>query len=258
MPPGVCTSTRSPDSLPISARAIGELTEILPALMSASSSPTICQVAFSPPSSSTSTVAPNTQRPSASTSLGSISCASASFDSMSPMRASMNPWRSRAESYSAFSDRSPCERASAIAWVTAGRSTLLSRCSSSRSCSAPRRVIGVFGMSGGYCGFGGGALQFRVQVLKAVGLELPEVLHSGARRLGARDGRVISDAPRERGGADRARVGGRGACRLDRVHDEAHLAVLDHVDDMRAALGHLVHLRHRDAVRFQDRRSAAR
>src|SRR6267142_1104490 len=217
--------------------------------MSASSSPTICQVVFSPPSSSRSTVAPNTQSPSASSSFGSISCALASFDSMSPMRASIKPWRSRAASYSAFSDRSPCERASAIAWVTAGRSTPRSRCSSSRSCPAPFRVIGVFGMSGGYRGFGGRAPQFRVQVLEAVGLELREVLHAGARRLGARDGRVIRDAPRQRGGADRARVGGRGACGLNRVHDEAHLAVLDHVDDLRAALGYLVHLLHRDAVR---------
>ena len=41
-----------------------------PSLMSASSSPTICQVDCSPLSSSTSTVAPNTQRPSASTSFG--------------------------------------------------------------------------------------------------------------------------------------------------------------------------------------------
>jgi putative YhbY family RNA-binding protein len=40
-PPGVCTSTSSPASFPISALAIGEEIEILPALMSASSSPTI-------------------------------------------------------------------------------------------------------------------------------------------------------------------------------------------------------------------------
>jgi putative YhbY family RNA-binding protein len=40
-PPGACTSAVSPSTLPISARAIGELTEILPCFKSASSSPTI-------------------------------------------------------------------------------------------------------------------------------------------------------------------------------------------------------------------------
>ena len=40
-PPGVTTSTASPAYLPISARAMGELIEILAFLMSASSSPTI-------------------------------------------------------------------------------------------------------------------------------------------------------------------------------------------------------------------------
>ena len=40
-PPGVCTSTWSPADLPINARAMGEPIEILPFLMSASSSPTI-------------------------------------------------------------------------------------------------------------------------------------------------------------------------------------------------------------------------
>ena len=40
-PPGACTSATSPARLPISARAIGEVIEILPCLMSASSSPTI-------------------------------------------------------------------------------------------------------------------------------------------------------------------------------------------------------------------------
>ncbi len=48
MPPGACTSAVSPSVLPISARAIGELTEILLALMSASSSPTIWYAVRSP------------------------------------------------------------------------------------------------------------------------------------------------------------------------------------------------------------------
>ena len=50
----------------------------------------------------------------------------------------------------------------------------------------------------------------------------------------------------------------RGARGLDGVDDEAHVAVLDHVDDVRPALGDLVHRRDRDAVRRQHRRGAAR
>ena len=39
----------------------------------------------------------------------------------------MKDWRSRAAWYSAFSDRSPCERASAMARMIAGRSCDLQR-----------------------------------------------------------------------------------------------------------------------------------
>src|SRR6185295_16196356 len=45
---GVVTSAFSPLALPIRARAMGELMEILPALRSASSSPTILYFTFSP------------------------------------------------------------------------------------------------------------------------------------------------------------------------------------------------------------------
>ncbi|KGD43442.1 hypothetical protein DO72_5295 [Burkholderia pseudomallei] len=70
-------------------------------------------------------------------------CAADSFDSISAMRPSMKPCFSLAASYSAFSDKSPCARASAIALMTAGRSTDFRRCSSSRSWSAPRFVNGM-------------------------------------------------------------------------------------------------------------------
>jgi hypothetical protein len=53
------------------------------------------------------------------------------------MRPSMKPWRSFAAAYSAFSDRSPCARASAMAVMIAGRCTVFSFCSSARSSSAP-------------------------------------------------------------------------------------------------------------------------
>jgi hypothetical protein len=128
----------------MSARAMGEPTKMRPCLMSASSSPTICQVALSPFSSSTSTVAPKTTRPSACSVFGSTTWALASFASMSRMRASIRPWWLRAASYSAFSERSPCERASAIACEIFGRSTFFNWASSLRNSSAPRRVMGVF------------------------------------------------------------------------------------------------------------------
>jgi hypothetical protein len=74
--------------------------------------------------------------------VGSMISAVESFASISPMRPSMNPCCSRAAWYSAFSDRSPWLRASAMALMTLGRSSVLSRYSSLRSASAPRRVIG--------------------------------------------------------------------------------------------------------------------
>ena len=59
-PRGVVTSTLSPLPLPISARARGEVTDSRPALMSASSSPTIRKVCSSSVSSSARvTLAPN-------------------------------------------------------------------------------------------------------------------------------------------------------------------------------------------------------
>ena len=60
VPTVVSTSTVSPLVLPISARAIGDVTEMFPLWASASGSPTICHTLFSPVSSSISdTVAPN-------------------------------------------------------------------------------------------------------------------------------------------------------------------------------------------------------
>src|SRR5688572_18250221 len=50
----------------------------------------------------------------------------------------------------------------------------------------------------------------------------------------------------------------RGSRRFRGVDDEAHVAVLDHVDDMGAALGHLVHFGDRHAVGLDHRGSAAR
>ena len=123
---------------------MGLLILIKPSLRSASSSPTIWYVTFSPDvSSSNSTVAPKTTLPPASTSEGSITWAADSLPSISWIRPSIKPWRSLAASYSAFSLKSPWARASAIALITEGRSMVLSLCNSSLSFSAPRLVIGI-------------------------------------------------------------------------------------------------------------------
>src|SRR2546422_10376896 len=84
------------------------------------------------------------------------------FVSSSAIRPSTKLCRSRAAWYSAFSARSPCARASAIALVMAWRSTRLRRSSSSLSFSYPVRVIGVR--------------------WTAIGLTLPRALSTPARR----------------------------------------------------------------------------
>ena len=61
------------------------------------------------------------------------------ISSSSAMRPSMKDWRSRAAWYSAFSDRSPCARASAMARMMAGRSSDLSARSSSSNRCRPGR-----------------------------------------------------------------------------------------------------------------------
>ena len=75
---------------------------------------------------------------------GSMTSAAPTTSSSSWMRPSMKLWRSRAAWYSAFSDRSPWLRASAMAAMMPGRSTLFRvRSSSSRRCR-PCAVIGNF------------------------------------------------------------------------------------------------------------------
>jgi hypothetical protein len=98
---------------------------------------------FSSVSSSASfTVAPNfTTLPESL--LKSITSAREMMFSISAIRPSIKPWRSRAEVYSAFSDRSPCSRAAAIALMIAGRSTLFSCFNSSSRPFSPSAVIGT-------------------------------------------------------------------------------------------------------------------
>jgi hypothetical protein len=56
----------------------------------------------------------------------------------------MKLWRSLAAWYSAFSDRSPWARASAIALITSWRSSFFSRLSSSSRPLKPEAVMGIF------------------------------------------------------------------------------------------------------------------
>lgn len=106
MPPGASTSTVVPLVLPINALAIGEATEILPSLGLASGSPTICQIRFSPVSSSISvTVAPNlVVSPPESFDTSTIS-ARASLSSKSAIRVSFSSCSASAAWYSEFSTR---------------------------------------------------------------------------------------------------------------------------------------------------------
>src|SRR5574340_1496558 len=153
--------------------------------------------------SSSTTVEPNTQRPPALMVFGSMICALPSLASSSAMRPSMKPWRSLAASYSAFSDRSPCARASAIAVITDGRSTALRRCSSWRSNSAPTRVNGILLMP---------VLphvllkQTLLQRLQVVHFQLGQMLHPHAGGACAGQRGVIGYPPLQSGMADGIRI----------------------------------------------------
>ena len=87
--------------------------------------------------------------------------------------------------------------------------------------------------------------QLRVHFLDRDDAELVHVLHALDRRFGAEDRREGRHARQQRRGADLARIGDRVAALLDRVDDQRDLVVLDHVDDVRPALGHLVDRPHR-------------
>ena len=83
-------------------------------------------------------------------------------------------------------------------------------------------------------------------------------LHADRRRARAGERRVGRHLVGQRRAADRVAVLDRRALFLDRVDDQRDLVVLDHVDDVRAAFGHLVHRRHRHAGGRERRRGAAR
>src|SRR6478736_8833518 len=145
---------------------------------------------------------------------------------------SMNPCRSFAAWYSAFSLRSPWARASSMSRTFFGRSTSRSRLSSSRSACCPRGVIGNFAMSA--------SLPLvlleraHAQLARA---QLGQRADGSARR---RQRRVIRNPLGEGVPSDRERIldrlGPRGG-----VDDQLDLAVEDLVDAVGAPLADLVH-----------------
>src|SRR5690554_5659009 len=158
----------------------------------------------------------------------SITWALPSLPSISWMRPSMKPCCSRAAWYSAFSLRSPCERASAIAAITSGRLTDRRCSSSARNRCAPARVMGALMV---FCSSNAG-VQAGVQFLQRPHRAAAAIVQRMQQRLGARDGGGIGHALLQRLATDRERVGDRLAS-LGGVDDIGDLAVLDQVDDVR-------------------------
>src|ERR1022692_467444 len=174
--------------------------------------------------------------------VGSMTSACARIDSMSRERPSMNPCRSLAAWYSAFSFRSPCARASSISSTFLGRSTSRSRLSSSRRARCPCGVIGNFAMTTSP------PLVFLQRPhLHLAGAQLRDGADRGAR---SRQGRVIGDSAQERVAPDRKGILDRGRARGG-VDDQVDAPVEDPVDAVRAPLAHLVDPLDRDPVLAQ-------
>jgi hypothetical protein len=143
-PPGVLTRTMSPTFLPMRALPMGEVTE----------DPVVRDVGLVGPDelitglvavsmSEKETVVPKTTR-SPVTPLSSMICEVARQFSISCWRPCRKDWRSFAYWYSAFSEMSPCPRASSMALMFSGISTLLSWSNSFFSFSKPAFVMGIF------------------------------------------------------------------------------------------------------------------
>src|SRR3954452_10963269 len=168
-------------------------------------------------SSASVTVAPNlmTEPDSFETSMTS---ARATLSSSSIRRPSIKLWRSRAAWYSAFSDRSPWVRASAMARITAGRSTDFRRLISSCRWLYPSVVIGIL--------FIRPCSAFYPDRRSQVGLQRSDFKATLAqrsnrlyRRAHPRDRRVVRNIVRQRGAAQAETVGDR-LCALGGIEDE--------------------------------------
>src|SRR5512132_3643991 len=182
------------------------------------------------------------------------------MSSSSASRPSMKLWRSRAAWYSAFSAISPCSRASASARITAGRSSVRSRLSSSSRRAKPSWVMGIFCILRPLAQLPGKA---RADLIREIAHErviaqtraskrtatiVLQGRHfkgvTGGERLdrldgggGAGDRRIVRNVLHQRRSADRHAVADRLRA-LGCVDDELHLTVDDRVLAVRPALQH--------------------
>ena len=94
--------------------------------------------------------------------------------------------------------------------------------------------------------------------MQRVGVEAALVAHADRGRARAGNRREIRDAIMQRFAPDRIRIADRALLLDDRVDDQRDLVVLDHVDDVRLSLEHLVDDSDRHARIGQRFRGAAR
>src|ERR1700676_2102860 len=209
---------------------------------------------LAPPSGSSScTVAPKTTLP---VDVNLVTSITSLFDrrfSMSLMRPSMKLCCSRAAWYSAFSDKSPCARASAMALMTLGRASLFNCFSSKRRRSAPRRVIGVrfTRIPVKYSN------KLLMQILQSIDFDVAEMIQRIAGGTRAGDRRVVSYPPGNRLAANRPGFA-HGLLAFRGIHDQGNFVIFYHIDDVRATLPHFIDPPAGDAGRFQNLRGAAR
>src|ERR1700722_14692856 len=206
-------------------------------------------------------VEPKTTRPLA---LRRVTSMISEFDkrfSMSLMRPSMKLCCSRAAWYSAFSLKSPCARASAIALMTFGRASLLSCFSSSRSASAPRRVMGVrLITSATLCAASwefASRQHFLVQILQTIHFNVAQMIERVAGRACSGHRRVVRHLPGHCLAPNRARFPYR-LLAFGGIDDQCHFIVFYHIDDVRATLAHFVDPPAGHARLLEPRRRAAR
>src|ERR1700680_1788110 len=205
-------------------------------------------------------VEPNTTRPLA---LNLVTSMVSEFDkrfSMSLMRPSTKLCCSRAAWYSAFSLKSPWARASAIALMMFGRASLLSCFNSTRSRSAPRRVMGVrFTTSAALCEESWGCASrqhFLMQILQSIHFNVAQMIERIAGRARPGHCRVIGYLPGDRLAPDRAGFAHR-LLAFGSIDDQRHLVVFYHIDDVRATFPHLVDPLARYSGFFQHQGGAA-
>ena len=140
VPTCVSTVTRSPTFFPSKALPTGDSLEILPFKLFASVDPTILYISSSSNSrSKIFTWHPILIEPTSTSSSSTISAFFNIF-SISSIRASISRCSSFAASYSAFSDKSPCSRASLIFCATSLRYTTINSSNSSSNFFRPALV----------------------------------------------------------------------------------------------------------------------